>query len=188
MLEVAVPADQHGGEADERVQQRDELGHAGHLDDSCAPQADRTTDRDGDDQQDDRRGVADVSDDDERRHEGDRHTGDAVDDALARRLVLGQPREAEDEQQCRDDVRSCGDALGIHPDQPFENMLSMRRVTANPPKTLMLASRIATNESVRIAVSSSAICSMAPTTMMPEIALVTDISGVCSAWCTLPMT
>ena len=30
--------------------------------------------------------------------------------------------------------------------------------------------------------------SSAPTTMMPEIALVTDISGVCSAWCTLPMT
>jgi hypothetical protein len=28
----------------------------------------------------------------------------------------------------------------------------------------------------------------APTTMMPLIALVTDISGVCRAWCTLPMT
>ena len=31
-------------------------------------------------------------------------------------------------------------------------------------------------------------CSRAPTTMMPLIALVTDMSGVCSAWCTLPMT
>ena len=32
------------------------------------------------------------------------------------------------------------------------------------------------------------ICSSAPTTMIPEIALVTDISGVCRAWCTCPIT
>ena len=29
---VAVPADEHRGQADEAVQQRDQLGHAGHLD------------------------------------------------------------------------------------------------------------------------------------------------------------
>ncbi len=64
----------------------------------------------------------------------------------------------------------------------------MRRVTAKPPKTLMLASRIATVASAVMAASPCPICSSAPTTMIPEIALVTDISGVCSAWCTCPIT
>ena len=64
----------------------------------------------------------------------------------------------------------------------------MRRVTAKPPKMLMLASRIATDATMRDASARCPICSSAPTTMIPEIALVTDISGVCSAWCTLPMT
>ena len=64
----------------------------------------------------------------------------------------------------------------------------MRRVTAKPPKTLMVASRIATVATIVIASEGCPICSSAPTRMMPEIALVTDISGVCSAWCTLPMT
>ena len=39
--QVAVPADQHGGQADEAVQDRDQLGHAGHLDPAGPPQADR---------------------------------------------------------------------------------------------------------------------------------------------------
>ena len=70
-----------------------------------------------------------------------------------------------------------------------ENMASMRRVTAKPPKTLMVASRIAGGrQSVIDEGVPCPICSSAPTTMMPEIALVTDISGVCSAWCTFPMT
>ncbi len=33
-----------------------------------------------------------------------------------------------------------------------------------------------------------AICNNAPTTIMPEMALVTDISGVCSAWETFHTT
>ena len=66
----------------------------------------------------------------------------------ARRLVLGQPGQAEDEQQGRDDVGGLrGRLLAVIGAQPFENMLSMRRVTAKPPKMLMLASRIATNDS-----------------------------------------
>jgi hypothetical protein len=35
------------------VQQRDELGHAGHLDDAGAPQADRAADDDRGDEEDD---------------------------------------------------------------------------------------------------------------------------------------
>ena len=48
-----------------------------------------------------------------------------------------------------------------------ENMASMRRVTAKPPKTLMLASRIATVASAVMTTSPCPICSSAPTTMMP---------------------
>ena len=43
--QVAVPADQHGGETDEAVQQRDQLGHAGHLDHPGAPEADHGADQ-----------------------------------------------------------------------------------------------------------------------------------------------
>ena len=71
---------------------------------------------------------------------------------------------------------------------PRVNMPSIRRVTAKPPNTLMLASRIATVASTVTTGSSWPICSSAPTTMIPEIALVTLISGVCSAWCTCPIT
>jgi hypothetical protein len=45
----------------------------------------------------------------------------------------------------------------------------------------MLATRIATNASAVTTGSSWPIWSRAPTTMIPEIALVTDISGVCNA-------
>ena len=59
----------------------------------------------------------------------------------------------------------------------------------NPPKTLMLATRIADERQHRDRERCSwPTCSSAPTTMMPLIALVTDISGVCRAWCTLPIT
>ena len=71
---------------------------------------------------------------------------------------------------------------------PFENIASMRRVTANPPKMLMLASSTAMPASTCTVTSGTVTCSIAPTMMMPEIAFVTLISGVCSAWCTLPMT
>ena len=59
---------------------------------------------------------------------------------------------------------------------------------AKPPKTLMEASRIATAASAVITVSSCPIWSSAPTTMIPEMAFVTDIKGVCRAWWTWPMT
>ena len=50
VVEGAVPADEHRGEADEAVQQRDELGHAGHLDHAGTPQADRAADDHRDDE------------------------------------------------------------------------------------------------------------------------------------------
>ena len=64
----------------------------------------------------------------------------------------------------------------------------MRLVTAKPPKTLMLATSTATAARICTVRSGAVICTIAPTTMMPEIAFVTLISGVCSAWTTWPMT
>ena len=61
-------------------------------------------------------------------------------------------------------------------------MASMRRVTAKPPKMLMLASSTATAASTCMTGLSEVTCSSAPTTIIPEIAFVTDIRGVCRAW------
>jgi hypothetical protein len=44
-FKVPVPADQDRGEAHEAVQQRDELGHAGHFHDAGAPEPDSATDQ-----------------------------------------------------------------------------------------------------------------------------------------------
>jgi hypothetical protein len=63
-----------------------------------------------------------------------------------------------------------------------------RRVTAKPPNTLIEATSTATAASTVTTVLPCPSCSSAPTTMIPEIAFVTDMSGVWSAWCTCPMT
>src|SRR5699024_8752752 len=121
--------------------------------------------------------------------QGQGHAGDAERQATTRGLVFGQSGQRQDEQQRCDEVGRIGGGLDGHPRQaPFENMPSMRRVTAKPPKTLMDATRIATPARTIPTVLSIPICSSAPTTITPEIALVTDINGVCSAWCTLPIT
>src|ERR1700720_200662 len=65
---------------------------------------------------------------------------------------------------------------------------SMRWVTRNPPKMFTEAKTSATKPSARaqigpasLTTSGTPTASSAPTTMTDEIALVTDISGVCSA-------
>ncbi len=111
-VQVAVPAHQHRGQADERVQQRDQLGHPGHLDDAGTPQADRGADRHRADQQAHARAVRCGG---QRERDGgdqrDRHAGDAEGVAGPRRLVLGQPGQGQDEQQGRDDVGRGGGGL-----------------------------------------------------------------------------
>ncbi len=65
----------------------------------------------------------------------------------------------------------------------------MRRVTRKPPKTLTAASATASTPMVLPRwVSVSAAASMAPTITMAEMALVTAISGVCSAGVTFHTT
>ena len=74
----------------------------------------------------------------------------------------------------------------------------MRRVTAKPPNMLMQVSAMATTATQRISLSGrtapgaattgGAICTSAPIAMMLEMALVTLISGVCSAGVTFHTT
>src|SRR5690606_6132009 len=64
----------------------------------------------------------------------------------------------------------------------FLYIASIRAVTAKPPKMLTLASATAARPSHLDPVEPAAAAAIsAPTTMTEEIALVTDISGVCSA-------
>src|SRR5690606_24448405 len=77
------------------------------------------------------------------------------------------------------------DALGAF----FLNISSMRRVTRKPPKTLTAASATARVPMVLPSgVTVSAAASIAPTMTIAEIALVTAISGVCSAGVTFQTT
>ena len=64
----------------------------------------------------------------------------------------------------------------------------------NPPNTLIEASKIPATDSTRIATSVRPSCcdwvnpTKGPTTMIPEIALVTLINGVCKECDTFPIT
>ena len=74
----------------------------------------------------------------------------------------------------------------------FLYMASMRWVTRNPPKMFTDASTTAMKPNVLETPTdspvSTATASRAPTTITEEMALVTDISGVCSAGVTLHTT
>ena len=67
-------------------------------------------------------------------------------------------------------------------------MANIRRVTMNPPTMLMVAINTEIDASTQTNQLPVPICNSAPRMMMPEIALVTAISGVCKAWLTFQMT
>ena len=69
-------------------------------------------------------------------------------------------------------------------------MLSMRSVTRKPPTTLIVPKTIAIDDdAARLRKpSASAIAIRPPSTTMPWIAFVPDISGVCSVFGTFEMT
>ena len=71
------------------------------------------------------------------------------------------------------------------------NISSIRSVTRNPPTTLIVPNMTATVSSALLSVSCAAPVAssrMPPTTTIPWIALVPDISGVCSVLGTLEIT
>ena len=67
-------------------------------------------------------------------------------------------------------------------------MRSMRWVTRKPPAMLMDAMRTENAARNTIKPDGDPTCNKAPTTMMPLIALVTDINGVCRAGVTAHIT
>ncbi len=71
----------------------------------------------------------------------------------------------------------------------FLNIFSMRSVIRKPLTMLVIAAVTAMKPSTReqVVASSAPVIRMAPTTEMAEIALVSDISGVCSSGETLRM-
>ncbi len=115
-VQVAVPADQHRGQTHEQMQQRDELRHAGHLDDLGLPQPDGCTDGHRAEQQCQAQRLQFILDG--QRDGGDQrdgHADDAEADAGAGGLVFGQPGQRQDEEQRRDDVgRGGGVFQGEH--------------------------------------------------------------------------
>jgi hypothetical protein len=95
----AVPADQHGGQAHERVQQRDQLRHPGHLHDPGPVQPDRGPDGGGPGQQRQARaGDVAVHGQGDGGGQRDRHARDAETVAGPCGLVMGQARQGADEQ------------------------------------------------------------------------------------------
>ena len=108
-LEVTVPAHQHGGQTDERVQESDELGHLGHLHAARTHQTDPGTDDDGDSHQGDAdRGGLVIEDQDDSGHQSDGHAGDTEGQSATGGLMLGQACQGQDEQQRCDEVGRVG--------------------------------------------------------------------------------
>src|SRR5215472_2905702 len=172
--------DADGGEADEAVKCPDELRQRRHLDTQCDHGADRAADQDADydePEADDVRGQ-------QRRHDGDHHAGDAVEIAGPRRLRRRQATQRHDEADRRDQIEKGGEALA-HRGARYRflwNICSMRWVTMKPPKMLTAASVTATKPMTLARLTPSGPAAInAPTMITLEIALVTLISGECSA-------
>src|SRR5512134_2098657 len=111
---------------------------------------------------------------------------------------MRESAEAQDEEYGRSDVGDGCEACRHYLSLPyFRNISSMRRVTANPPNMLIATSAMLTTASPMIQASGrsppppasgGATCTSAPMAMMLEIALVTLMSGVCSAGVTFQIT
>ena len=103
--------DEHRGEADQRMERGDELRHRRHRDAPRDHRADAAADRDAEhDQQEPapaRRG------EEQRRHHGDGHAGDAELVAAARAFRARQAAEREDEEDACDQIED-GSEIGAH--------------------------------------------------------------------------
>ena len=101
-------------EADQAVQNSDELRHLRHLYAPREDQADRATDQQCCDEFD----VVLCNDAEYRCQQSNRHTDDAVPVAAARSLLVGKAAECEDEKNRRRDVRDRDNARR-HGDEAF---------------------------------------------------------------------
>src|SRR5439155_10536986 len=132
----------------------------------------------------------------ERRGDGDHHPDrpDQVSAPGCRRR--GEEPQREDEGHDRDQVRERDGVGAAHsdggsgPGSRRRNMCSMRSVTTNPPTTFIVPSATAASATIRIHVAwcGSPATTIAPTSTIPWIAFVPDMSGVCSIVGTFEIT
>ena len=122
--------DEHRGQADQRMEHRDELRHRRHLDGAGAPGADAAADREAEDDQQPRK-PARRRTQRQRRHHRDRHADHAEAIALTRGGGRGEPAQRQDEQDAGDEIEQGGE-IGVHRRQPFFLYIaSMRSVTGS---------------------------------------------------------
>src|SRR5450631_4203612 len=123
---------------------------------------------------------------------GDRHQhpGLAGEDAAARGHRRVHPLERENEERARKDVDVIDQGAHYFFSSLRLNILSMRSVIRKPETMLVVAAVMATKPSTLLIVVASSLLMIriAPTTEMAEMALVSDISGVCRRGETLRMT
>ena len=103
MLQVAVKPYQHRRQAHEAVQDGHQLRHLGHFDLLRQTNTDCPTDHHREDNPADVAGVRTQNSGDQ----GDGHPGDAEIVALLRGFVFRQTRQAENKQDCSNNVCSC---------------------------------------------------------------------------------
>src|SRR6185312_9025600 len=118
------------------------------------------------------------------------HADDAVEVAAARRDGRAEPAQRHDETDGRDQIAVGGQFMGDHCSRLayfltgcfFLNIDSIRCVTMNPPK-MLTAARVTAMAPKSWAAPSPRrpAASSAPTMITDETALVTAISGECSA-------
>src|SRR5437588_6973446 len=208
MVAVLDPRDQRDGPTADAVEERHHLGHRGHAYVARGRHADRGPDQDPDDDQPDGARAVELAFAQQRRDDRDRHPGGGDLVPAHRRPRAGQPGHAVDQQSERDYVGRVDEVRGLKEDRGDHdgfscsevsssvfggsldlNISSIRSVTRNPPTTLIVPNATATtSRNFSSAPLDSAINSRPPSTTIPWMALVPDISGVCSVLGTFEMT
>src|SRR5918994_282977 len=180
---------QGGRTSPDSVEQRDHLRDLRHLHGARREDADHRAHGDADEHQPIRVDLLDQ----EREADRDRHAyrGDPVPRASGPRM--GEPLDADDQQDRGDEVRDI-DPGAAHLSSGSSgrrclNISSIRSVTRKPPTTLIVPKTTATKPSTCSIVESAVpTISIAPIRTMPWIAFVPDINGVCSIVGTFEIT
>src|SRR5262249_35294253 len=122
--------------------------------------------------------------------DGGCHADDTGEDAPPRGMGMAHPFQGKDERRGRKQISEfCNVRHDYFPGSRLLNILSIRSVIRSPLTMLVIDAATAMVPRTVVAV----VCCrparrIAPTTAMAEIALVSDISGVCKSRDTLRMT
>src|SRR2546425_2047485 len=169
------------------VEESDHLRDGSHAHHARADGSDERADHESDGR-DLQTGLREVEEWDGRAQR-DHHAGGGGEVAVARALGRAQLLQAEDEQRRCQEVRQSNDRVHFLAACRPLNISSMRSVTTKPPTTLVVARMTATRPSTIVTGEvAPAAMRMAPTRMMPWIALVPDMSGVWRMVGTFEMT